>query len=149
MNPATATTHPSDLFCEAVESISVPVMASILKCGKTHIYKQAARPDEKGEARTSFIEKIERMLEALMEKNPILAQTIADRICRVCGGRFVTKSQAKADKATLLEELTDNIIALAKYTEIASNPKSTYEERTAAKLALFAEIEQDFDESLN
>lgn len=148
MNQAIARAHPSDLFAEAVKAITAKVMADALACGKTHIYKQAANPDRNGEARTSFIEKAERMLKAVADKNQALAQTIADRFCRVCGGKFVSNSPAKADKDTLTEELLDNIPALSRYTETMSDPGATLEEKLAAKRALLEEIEQDFDESL-
>lgn len=148
MNSSVATMHPSDLFCEAVNAISAQAMANVLKCGKTHIYKQASRPNQKGESRTSFIEKAERMLAAVMKKNPVLAQTIADRFCSVCGGKFVPNTPAVSDKATLAEELLDNIPAFSHYTSTMTNPNATIEEKRAAKRALFDEIEQDFDESL-
>ena len=143
-----AVAHPADLFCEAVQAISAQAMANVLKCGKTHIYKQASRPDQKGESRISFIEKAERMLAAVMDKNPVLAQTIADRFCRICGGKFVSNTLAVADKDTLFDELLDNLPALSYYTETMKNPNATLEEKRAAKRALFGEIEQDFDESL-
>ena len=148
MSPAVATTHPSDLFAAAVQSISAKAMADVLACGKTHIYKQAANPAQSGEARTSFIEKAERMFTALMEKNPALAQIIADRFCRICGGTYVADRHVKADKSTLAEELLDNLPALSSYTEIMADPMATIEQKLAAKRALFYEIEQDFDESL-
>ena len=43
MNTAIATAHPSDLFSQAVQTISVNNMAELLSCGKTHVYKQAAK----------------------------------------------------------------------------------------------------------
>lgn len=141
-------THPSDLFSACVQSISAKTMADVLACGKTHIYKQAAHPEKSGEARTSFIEKAERMFSAVEKKNPALAQTIADRFCRICGGQFVPNTPAKADKSTLIEELLDNFPAMSSYTEIMKDPKSTIEQKRAAKRALINEIEQDFDESL-
>lgn len=147
MNQAFAA-HPSDLFCEAVQAISVQAMAKVLQCGKTHVYKQASRPDQKGEARISFIEKAERMLTEVMKRNPVLAQTIADRFCRICGGKFIPNTPAVADKDTLSDELLDNLPALSLYTETMKNPNATIEEKRAAKRALFDEIEQDFDESL-
>ena len=149
MIPSIATTHPSDLFSQAVQSITADSMARLLSCGKTHVYKQAAHPEKNGEARTSFIEKAERMLEALMKKNPVLAQTIADRFCRICGGKFVSDTKIHADKVTLAEELLDNIPAFARYTEIMKDPFATSEEKQAVKRELFEEIEQDFDEALS
>ena len=77
MTLSVATEHPSDIFRQAVQSITATVMADLISCGKTHVYKQAAHPDRNGEARISFIEKAERMLTAIMIKNPMLAQTIA------------------------------------------------------------------------
>ena len=148
MNPSVAKAHPSDLFSAAVQAISAQAMAKALNCGKTHVYKQASRPDQKGEARISLIEKAERMLTEVMNKNPVLAQTIADRFCRICGGKFVPDTPAVADKATLSDELLDNLPALANYTEMMRDPDATIEQKLAAKRALFAEIEQDFDASL-
>lgn len=148
MNPAIARTHPSDLFDQAVQTITAKTMGDILGCGYTHIRKQASHPDRNGEARTSFIEKIERMFAALMEKSPTFARTLCDRICRVCKGKFVPDTGSKADKKTLAEELLDNIPAFSAYTEIMRDPNATFEEKQAAKLILIDELEQDFDEQL-
>ena len=148
MDPIVATAHPSDLFYEAVQAISAKAMADLISCGKTHIYKQAAHPDKTGESRISFIEKAERMLAAVMKKNPVLAQTIADRLCRISGGKFVPTTPDKKKKKTLSDELLDNLPAFSHYTEIMKNPNATIEKKRAAKRALFNEIEQDFDESL-
>ena len=141
-------THPSDLFCEAVQAVTAKTMADLISCGETHVYKQAAHPGKNGESRTSFIEKAERMLAAVMKKNPRLAQTIADRFCRICGGKFVSDTPAVADKETYLGELLDNVTALSNYTEVMADPEATIEQKLAAKRALLDEIEQDFDESL-
>lgn len=148
MTLSVATEHPSDIFRQAVQSITATVMADLISCGKTHVYKQAAHPDRNGEARISFIEKAERMLTAIMIKNPMLAQTIADRFCRICGGKFVRNTPVAADKSTLAEELLDNLPALSYYTEIMKDPAATIELKQAAKRALLDEIEQDFDKSL-
>ena len=147
MNPALAAnqTHPAILFGLVVKELGAKTTASLITCGLTHVYKQAADPQTNGELRASIFEKTRKVLLATMEKNPGLARRIADFFCRACDGHFTPNSYVKSDKSTLPEELLDNIEALAEYTKVMQDKTATEEDKAAAKRILLEEIEQDWD----